>query len=360
MILSLGLDSLPGDRVEVTVQMAIPIKLSGAGGRGSGGSEGQEMPTQLATARADTVPEALQMINREVSRQITLLQNRLIIFGEDTARKGLSPFMSLFTRYREFRRTMQIIVTKGKAKDAMRLKIPSEANPADYLSDIILASHRLGETDVIDINDFLSQMESRGAAPVATYISSTGKASEKKVRIDGLAVFRKDRMIGRLRPKEVMGQLILTRRFGTAFMSMPDPIAKHGRIVLQITSARPRFQARLRDGRTALRVWVKAEADLVYAGIGYDYTVKAHEKRMEHAVAKVLRGRLISNIRKAQTEFHADSIGLGNCFRSILPTWNQWEAFDWNRRFPSTPVEMEVEVYIRRFGLQRESPVPVS
>ncbi|MCL6615265.1 MAG: hypothetical protein K6U03_11755, partial [Firmicutes bacterium] len=171
LVLALGIDSLPKQRVEVTVQVAIPISLSpSGGGAGAGGGGGGGAPAQVVTKTANSLPEAFRAINRTLSRRITLAQNRLIVFGEETAKKGLRPYLGLLARYREFRRTMQIVVAKGRAKEVLSIRPELEKNPSEYLLDLIRQASYTGGTDLVTLNEFLRSMTQRGSAPFATYL----------------------------------------------------------------------------------------------------------------------------------------------------------------------------------------------
>ncbi len=359
LVLALGIDSMPNNRVEVTAQVAIPVRMGGGGPSGMGGGQGPA--TQMVTETAPSIPEAFRAINRTVNRRITLAQNRLVIFGDGTAKKGLGRFLALITRYREFRRTMQIMIVKGRAKDVMNLKPELEKNPAEYLMDLGRLSRYTGETDLVSINDFVKDMERFGSSPHATYLLPPSKQEKNKktLKIGGVAVFRGDRMVGVYGPNEVNAFLILARRFTENFQSLPDPTVPKRRIVLHFTSAKARIKPYLRQNQAALSIQVLAEADLVGTETGLDYTDRSFTNKIERAAAGLLEDQMRRSIRRAKEDFRSDPFSFGEYFRLLMPSWSAWRAFHWHSRFPETPVSIHVRVHMRRFGFQRQAPVPV-
>lgn len=374
-VLALGLDAAPGGRMEITAQVAIPVRLGG--GAASGGGQGGQGPTvQVVTRTAPTLLEAFMSINRTIGRRLTLAQNRLIVFGEDTAQRGLAGYMALITRYREFRRTMQIAIVKGRAREALGFSPTIERDPATYLLDQMRLAQSTGEAVMVNVNDFVRRMEGLGGSPFAAYFlpppggknakgGTPGKTGKEAVeggagiRVGGIAVFRGDRMVGVYSPREVDYFLILADRFSASFVDIPDPLAPGCKVIVHLTSARPVVRPRSRGG-LGVKVEVKAEADLIGTENGGDYLAPQNERRLENALSATLARRMRAVLARAQREFRADPFAFGDRFRPLLATWAAWEKLDWPGRFPGVPFSIEARVHLRRFGLQREAPVPAA
>lgn len=363
IILALGIDSLPGRRVEVTAQIAIPTQLSPGGGS-EGGNGGAGPPTQVVTQAAENLFGALQGINRTVSRHLTLVQNRMIVFGEETAKKGLAPYLALVTRYRAFRRAMQIMIVKGSAKDALSVKPAIEQNPAEYLLDLSKLARSTGETDLVTVNDFTRRMESRGAAAYTSYLLPPEKGggtggTKKNLRIGGIAVFRGDRMAGVIEPEEVFVLLMLAGKFTGRYQTIRDPHDRRKNVVLNLTSAAPEIRPRLRGGKPSVAIDLKIEADLAEAETGESYLTGYHERMLEKSASAQLQEKIADVVRRVQTDLRTDVFGLGEYFRPLAPTWRDWVRLDWGRRFGEVPIAVNVRVFLRRFGFQDRPPAAI-
>ncbi len=253
---------------------------------------------------------------------------------------------------------MQIMIVRGRAKEIMNLKPKLEKNPAEYLLDLARVSRYTGEADLVNLNDFVKDMERHGGSPHATYLLPPPKKGGETIRIGGVAVFRGDRMVGVYGPPEVIAFLILARRFSANLQGLPDPAVPGRRVVLHLTSAKARITPHLQGDRAAIAIEVKVEADLVGTETGVDYTIGARDRELERTAAGFLQRQLRETVRRAKEEFRTDPFGLGEYFRPLMPTWSDWEAFRWKERFPDVPVSIRVRVYLRRFGFQRQAPTP--
>jgi len=364
--LSIGIDSLPRQQLEITVQVAIPALLVGGTASGQGRQGGSGPATMVVTQSAASIPEVFKAINRTINRRITLAQNRVIVFGEETARQGLGRFMSIFARYRDFRRTMQILIVKGRAKDVLNIKTEIETNPAEYLLDLARLAKYTGETELATVNEFIRNMEGDSASPFATYLllpkeeakGESGKAPA--VQIAGIAVFRRDKMVGVYGPREVGAFRVISGTFTESFLGVPDPVAPGKRLIVHLTSASCRIRPYLRHGRATAKLEIKAEADLIGTETGFDYGTKSNERLVEQATARVIGRQIRSAITRAQHEFRTDPFGIGRHFRPLVPTWSAWRQLHWPERFVKLPIAIQIAVHLRRFGLQVESPTPMS
>ncbi|MGE5599563.1 MAG: Ger(x)C family spore germination protein [Bacteroidota bacterium] len=376
LVMALGFDFLPGGRCEVTAQIAIPTRLGAGGGAGrdGGGGDGGP-PTVVLTKSGSTMYDAFRAINRVINRQLTFTQARLLFFGDRTARQGVKNLLAGITRFREFRRTMYVMVVKGRAKDVLSIRSEIERNPAEYLLDLATLARYSGETDLATVNEFIRAMESRGSSPVATYLLPPPKRKDEKkaqgqeggekeggggqeaaVTVGGVAVFRGDRLAGVIDPIDVPAYLMLKGRFIQSYLSLSDPLARRGKIVLQLTSGTPKVTPHLRGSRPAAEVDVKVEADLASGETGLNYMDEPHEHRVEKVAAAHLNRLLRRVIRQAQSEFRSDPFGLGDNFRPLVPDWPAWTSLRMEEQFPSMPIKISVRVYLRRLGSQQLAP----
>ena len=103
LVQALGLDLGPGQKgVTVTVLIAVPSKMTGGGGgtdeAGGGGGN------LVISMDAPSIYEAFNRINTSLTREITLLQNSTLIFGEALAQQGVKKWVDNLVRFREMRR----------------------------------------------------------------------------------------------------------------------------------------------------------------------------------------------------------------------------------------------------------------
>jgi spore germination protein KC len=385
LIQALGLDpSSDGRGVSVTTLLAIPSQTKSGGGGGGGEGPG----TFIITMEAPSIYEAFNKINTTVNREITLLQNSVIIIGDALARKGLRPWIDNLIRFREMRRTVNILIAHGKAADLMQVQPKLEKNAGEYFQDLIGLSKSNGMFPITTLNDFMYRYEAYAQDNYAPYLakyqrqpaeSGAGQGSgggqgggsgpkqeetpkppteeAKDIRCIGTAVFHADKMVGALDNYESQMLLLLTNHFREAFLTIEDPIRPNFYIVFRLIASNPtqiRYQPS--GGQQRFRVQCRLEADLVSIQSGIDYTAPDKEELLGKKIAAVLARRIRRVITKAQKEFHSDIFGFGNKVRMATATSSEWDRFDWPAKFPDADIRVGVKVAIRRVGVQFQPP----
>ncbi|HHX51049.1 MAG TPA: hypothetical protein GX711_06390, partial [Clostridia bacterium] len=122
------------------------------------------------------------------------------------------------------------------------------------------------------------------------------------------------------------------------------------RPVTTMSSIRPR----LHNGEMQILVKIKSEGDLVEKQQPADILVAGNLQQIRAAVEKEVEKRVKLLVEKVQREFQLDIFGFGEEINRRYPkVWNEikdrWEE----EIFPVVPVEVQVDLDIRRIGVKR-------
>lgn len=391
IVQALGLDLAPDEMgVTVTTMIAIPSMLGG--GQEGGGGGGDEPGVLLISMDAPSIYEAFNKINTMVNREISLLQNQILLIGEEMAKSGVEKWIDNLIRYREMRRTMLIFICKGKAAEIMQVQPKLENKPSEYFVDLVSISRRTGMFPLVTLNDFFKrygsyaqenylplidkQRENKGGQEASkgekgeeggkkeeASSPGQGQADPKKkeekpehLRFIGSAIFKKDRMVGDFDIYETQILLLLTNEFKEAFLTIEDPLKKGTYIIFRLLSSVPvqiRYQRQNRDFFT---VKLRLEANLISIQSGIDYTQPKLEGFLGRVIAEELKNRIVKVIKKAQQEYESDVFGFGDKVKRTFLTSNEYENYRWPDKFKDSEVDVEVQVELRRVGVQFQPP----
>ncbi len=355
-----------GKGVKVTTMIAIPAQMKG--GEGGGGSKAG---TFLISMEAPTIYEAFNKINTTVNREITLVQNSVLVVSEALAKRGMRPWLDNLVRFREMRRTVQVFISQGPAAAVLKIQPKLEQNPSEYFRDLVSLSNRNGMFPIVDINQFMESMEAYAEESYAPYLAQyqqeggeksggpSGPANEapKDVRIIGTAIFQKDKMIGALDNYESQILLLLENRFREAFLTLQDPKRPRFLIVFRLLANNPTTIKHWRTGgRDYFTLRINTEADLVSIQSGIDYTKPQQEAFLSRRIAAALNDRIKRLIVKAQQQYNTDLFGLGLKVRESVLTSKAWEDYHWSDKFRDAVITTRVKVAIRRVGVQFQPP----
>ncbi len=387
LVQALGLDLGPDQKgVTVTTMIAIPSMLGGEQGGGAGDKPG----VFLVSMDAPSIYEAFNLINTTVNREITLIQNRLLIIGEELARHGVERWIDNLIRYREMRRTLLIFVCKGKAAEILRVQPRLENKPSEYVNALAALSRRTGMYPTVTLNDFLKyyeafaqenylplldnyrRKEGSEAEPAKNQAqlgggesgSGAGGPSQEKgpqkqddVRFIGSAIFKKDRMVGIFDLYETQILLLLNDEFKEAMLTIEDPLKKGNYVVFKLLATAPvKIQYQRQKKVDRFKVQLKLEADLLSIQSQIDYTQPKLEKFLSRVIAVELKNRVEKVIEKAQQEYNSDVFGFGEKVRSTFITSPKYENYHWPDKFKDARISVEVKVDLRRVGVQFQPP----
>lgn len=422
-IMAIGLDEAPNDQVYVTFHIAVPRAVAGAGGAGGGsgggggGGAGQQS-SLITTLMGRSVLSLLNLLNTHVDRRPSLVHGKMVVIGEKLARRGIAPYIGELVRFREARRTMFLAVSQGTAKEFIEKNRPIlEQNPAKNLELLALANRQTGFVPPSQIHRFLVEMQSLGEEPVAILAGikeeapggrteqSTGGASGRRdgspdggspaggagteppkmpkpppiharsdsdytagqspsvggnpVELLGGAVFRGDRMVGKITGQDVRAMLMVRGSFKRGTLLLEDPFVKDRYVSCDVRLARPTEIRVNKEGRGFhVKVKIMLEGEVIGSQSLIDYSNPKNLHTLERRVAEDLKRSCEHIVRKAQREFRADIFAFGNKVRHLTKTWREWQDLNWPERFPEARVDIDLRLDLRRTGLLFKPPRP--
>ena len=422
-IMAIGLDEAPNDQVYATFHIAVPRAVAGAGGAGGGsgggggGGAGQQT-SLITTLMGHSVLSLLNLLNTHVDRRPSLVHGKMVVIGEKLAKRGIGLYIGELVRFREARRTMFLAVTQGTAKEFIEKNRPIiEQNPAKNLELLALANRQTGFIPPSQIHRFLVETQSLGEEPVVILAGireeapggrteqSTGGSSGRPddssegrspgggggteppkmpklppvpVRSDsdytagrspsvggnpvellGGAVFRGDRMVGKITGQDVRAMLMIRGTFKRGTLVLEDPFVKGRYVSCDIRLARPTEIRVSKEGQEFhVKVKIMLEGEVIGSQSRIDYSDPKKLHTLEKRFAEDLKRSCEDLIRKAQKGFRADIFAFGNKVRHLTKTWREWEDLNWPARFPEARVDIDFRLDLRRTGLLFKPPRP--
>jgi spore germination protein KC len=169
----------------------------------------------------------------------------------------------------------------------------------------------------------------------------------------GAAVFKGERMVGVLTGDDMRLALMVQDRFLHGLFTMPDPADPNLFLSLDLRRGRGvNMDVDLSGQRPRVTGLITLEAELlaIQSHIDPDRQVV-----VEQSVADNLRTGIARVIAQSQ-QWQADVGALGRRVVTRFLTVEQWDAYDWPRRYPQAEVNLEVLVRLRRFGIQLSPP----
>ncbi|MCY0877014.1 MAG: Ger(x)C family spore germination protein [Firmicutes bacterium] len=378
--------------ITVTARVAVPSKLSGSSGGsggGGGGSSGADSGTPVVTASGRTLHEAIGLMNTGVERTINLSHIAGVIFGEHAARLGLLSYVRPLVRFREFRRTLYLFVADGSVGDVILKDKPVlETSVTRVIEDLHQTSERTGYAPSVQMHEFLGNLETPNedpVLPILSYNKQVGSESQKSagspkhlktdnvagaspgtinraggnpVECVGTAVFRGDRMVGRLDGEETRYLQLLNGHSQRMVVILAAPLGPPGYLSLGVRYAEPaHIKVSVHQNPPTILISQSFETELLGDETAQSYVDNASKSTLEHALADYIAKREALVIHKVFVEMGADPFHFFAYARGQFPTYAAMSAYDWRKHLPDVKVTIKTEATLRRMGTQLSPPV---
>lgn len=351
IVSAIGLDLVEGDKLRLSLQVAIPSKLGSTGG--GGGESGKS--TIIISETGATVSEAYRNIQGKLPRRIFFSQSRVLLIGEDLAKKGVSNIIDFHTRYAEPRINSFIMFTKGKASVVINSMPKFESISAEETKE--LAKLNVGLK--IYVRDFLNMLLTDGLEPFAPQFRleplevNTKNKTGKIQAVNGVAVFKKDKLIGWMDAVETRGLLWLRNEVKTGVITIKVPKEDGGgNISTEIFRTDTKIVPILKNGKLKLTINVIAELSVIENDSQLTMFDTKVIKDIQRDIEKEIRDRVQLVVDIMQKEYQSDIFGFGQyVYKKYPKEWNTNYKKNWEQEFAQLEVTIKPKAFVRRVGL---------
>ncbi|MGE5675165.1 MAG: Ger(x)C family spore germination protein [Mycobacterium leprae] len=335
-------------------------------------------PAAEVVVRADTLQQSVEMVQASMGRILTLEHLRFVVFGEDLARAGLAPVVSMLMRHNQVRRGVGASVSVGPALETMKIFAPVlDVNPVKVEEGILLAEKRMHLSPPTRLQHLYARLLSLGQDAILSMEVGNKEATEpattapppptrrsfmagqfprhggNPVEFAGTAVFRGDKLVGYLTVDETVILLALRGEMGKVYQTVPDPKTPGKWISIRFGQEnKPRIRTSFVNGRPVVQIQLQMEGEVLSTPTRTSYAIPENRRLLEDHVASWADANLYGPlVQKLYGEWHTDPVGLGQRFRHFFPTFTAWEAYDWPSHIKDVQVTVKSSMFIRRFGL---------
>jgi spore germination protein KC len=363
IVLGAGVDGVQGGRIRLTVQIARPSAFVS----GEQGGTGKEAPASwVISAEGRTVGEAEASLAAKIPREVYWGHCIVLVIGEEMAKRGVRLVTNFFQRSRQPREIMWVMVARGEAKEFLETYstlAKTSAQAAGFLNLM-----RVGWA--VRLKEFAEMLAYRGIQPTLPWVevveagSTPGPEARpptlRQVQLSGAAVFKEDRMVGRLDPYETTGLLwLMGKAANEEVVVIPSPGEPERGVSAKVRQSKTRVVPQYDGGSLRFKVEVGLEAHMVEQQSREDLALPDKIKALEEGLAREVGKRMEAALRKSQEEYGADIFGFGRAFhRKYKVEWRRLKN-QWDEVFRQAEVEWVIKARVRDIGLQtRRGSVP--
>lgn len=357
-VLTIGVDKGKEKKYEITFELQRELS----------GEEGSENPGSvvLLSEEGDTIFEAVNIIYRRTSFDLNFARTHAFVFCKEMAESGrMKDFLSMSFDKLRIRQSAIILISDGNAKEFLGGRnANNEANATRIHENLLEGAKVVGETSVMNLGAIFESCDGRRFDVALTYGSVDDKiitdAKQKEsasmgenpvqnpkdrvggmqTQLDGAALFDGWKLVGTLPGHDTQILNIASGRFKNGSIMMDASEGVQYALLVQLDEYRI---------KTEVANDVKAEISVVLSlTISQDPTgelAKNWEDRGKQLVEEYFE-KEFDRITKYCKKVNSDALGIGRYVSKKFKTVEEWEAFDWKKRYSETEVKFNVDVIL--------------
>ncbi len=345
---AIGIDKTEDGQISITVQILKPGSIK------SKNSEDDKATTTL-TVTGKTIQEAFRNATTEADRKLYGAHVKVVVIGEETAKMGIAPLLDLFNRDHEDRRTRFMFIAHGKAKDVLETENPQEKIPAKAIESLAKATTSTSQIPKVILNDVLKTIASKTSAPFIPGIEvieeKKAEKSKKKLKLEGTAVFKEDKLIGWLDKKETRGLLWILGQVKSGILIVNSPSDEDKYVSLEIIRASSKVKPKFMDDRFIMNVKVTETGNFSEQFSGARLTTPETFKQLEEKQKAAIHEEINAVIYKAQKELGVDIFKFGEAVHREYP--QEWKELKtrWAEEFTNLDINVDIDASLRNVGM---------
>jgi spore germination protein KC len=230
--------------------------------RGVRGSAPEGMDERiLFKGKGKTMFEAVRDMNATSSYRLNYTQNKALIFTENAAEFGLDNYIDFLARDQELLIRPYISVFLGDPDKLIKLNIIQEKYLGFYITELIDSIGDTSRAVKLTLNEYLNQRTMDKESSVITIIDIPKDSLEVKLGVNGGAVIRDDKMVGKLDESEGQGYNFVNDNVSTGTLEITNPCDINKFITLEIKKSKTKSEVSYYDNIVHLKKTIKVKVD---------------------------------------------------------------------------------------------------
>jgi spore germination protein KC len=315
-------------------------------GGGQEAQSGGHATSQLTTLTGNTMFDIVRKMITKADNKLFWSHAKAIIISEEFAREGIVKVLDWYSRDTETRADVFIFISNEKnAGDVLKLSSVKKSVLSFDLGQMMDFQRHVSTFPVVDIWDFFDNLEATGRNAIAPIVYVEGEGQERNERVNGTAIFLRDKMVGTLSGEESKYMLFASNKIQGGILAVEDEKGQPA-YSLEIFSNKTKVKPMWVNGRIQIQISPETHTGLDEVMTMNGFPDFERKKTIEKLAEQQLQKNMLAVIHKVQREYHSDVFGFGGIIRNSMP--KAWEKLskDWPQEFSELEVVVKPKVIV--------------
>lgn len=331
----------------------------------------------IQTMETDSIDSALNIANSYINKTINLSHCKILLVSEAIAKQGVEPLVNSLINKVETRPDCSIIVSKipdNEFDDGKKPKI--EELISKYYDVASNLETGRGYSETIKLNEFYLTLNDTFYQPYAslgtTYNTTKNtndqnvssnldtqsktlvtNSEKESVEVMGLAVFKKDKLVGSLTANQTLSHQLITNELDFSTINIISPFNPNETLDIYIsTFKKPNIKVDISNGSPFVQINLYVAARIISFN-SYEINLLTEEKLnlIQDTVKRHLENQVYDYLNKTAKEFKSDISGLGRYAAKNFITIDDWNNYNWLENYQNSVFKVNVDTSIKTGNL---------
>ncbi len=343
LILGAAVDKGNNDKYILTVEVFKPTEPSK--------EKETKINTEILQSEGETIFDAVRNLTIKLGKRAYWTHLKVFIISKDIAKEGISPVLDMFTRSAHIRMEFPVAISNDETAFNIFYKGKQTVNEpvSDLINNTIKNVDKISKYDYIKLYNLIDDISIKGHSAVLPLISMNPAEGSKVPSVYGVAVFKKDKMVGTLDPTESKTlRLIRNKEKGGLLILQWIENSEMEKVTLEIFKSKTKIQPVYNNNQLTMNINITSITEISEV-MNYKIDVldeKGREKLKEQAEDKIKYDIEIL-MRKLQKDLECDVVGFGKKVKESYPKrWKESQE-NWSDIFETIPFNVSVDVRFR-------------
>ncbi|MBB6630920.1 Ger(x)C family spore germination protein [Clostridium algidicarnis] len=337
------------DRDKVTDEYILTFEVLEAS------TSSKSISSNIVEGRGKTIHESLRSAIGKAGKMLQVSHAKVVIVSADIASEGITPVLDLIDRDVEVRDDMWILISDMDTASEILSKEKKGDEIISYeISSAVANSNKIGTYLKMETFKVLEAVSNKGLSATAPMIKIDKDNKNLNFHIFGTAIFKADKMVGKLNEDETM-ILNLLKEDELKFV-LPMELGKNKTITIDIIKGNKKIIPKVKEGKIVVDVNIDIDTSLSeLASTGINYISKDEREKLKKQAEKYVENSCKELIEDLQKDYKSDIIGFGDILKKKKP--NEWRKIqdNWQEAFQNIDTNFRVNINIKYSGITNKN-----
>lgn len=330
------------------VMLTLTTKSLQVGGNGGGG---QTQKGESVVSEGETVFQAARNLLIYADRRPHYGHTEYILFGEETAKEGILPYLDFISRQYEFRYNAKIYIVRGGTANSLVKKTNTQKMfVGDRISSIEESAQNTTLSSIVTLNEALLIFGNKNLDTFLPFIEGKkamikeGEEEKSDILLRGYAIFKRDKLFAFTSEEEARGISWIMNRSGSGVMIVKSNAGE--KVSLEIINNRAKLIPRIESNELHCTIEMSISSNIGEImgtkTLVDPESVKYLERQQEKKVKQILE-----NAVRLSQENNSDHFSIITKFIFKYPMMRDYFEKNWKDLYPDVKFDFKVESKIK-------------